>query len=128
MYTRSEGLGLSVLLYAALMLGGLAAVVVPVYLANGPTVLRNANAATGVGDTNRIFTVPLRQRFPVARLDHKPIVDPATLADLSARAERHKPAHSATVHRRRHVQPPRHAYAEVQPQPRPAYPHISAMF
>jgi len=47
-------------------------------------VLQNANAAMGVHHANRLFAVRDRRAFPVTRLEQKPIVDPATLAELSA--------------------------------------------
>ena len=128
---HEEGLGLSVLVYLAAMLGGLAAFVVPVYLANGPTVLQSPDARI---QANRIFNARRYDRhFPVARLEHEAIVDPATLAELSAKAKESKPARSARIHtpRRTHrhrAQPRRNSYAELRRQHRPTYPLNPAMF
>ena len=128
---HKEGLGLSLLVYLAAMLGNLAALVVPVYLANGPTVLQSPDARM---QANRIFNARrYDRRFPVARLEHQAIVDPAMLAELSAKAKDSKHARLARIHtpRRTHwhgAHPRRNSYAELRRQHRPAYPLNPAMY
>lgn len=127
---------MSILVYVAVMLGGLAVFVVPVYLANRPTIIQNSNAKI---QERGIFTARRHDRaFPVARLEHRAIVDPATLAELSAKAkeakhERSTPIHTARRAHRHRARPRKksyaeNSYAEMRRQHRPAFPHIQEIF
>jgi hypothetical protein len=76
-----DSLGLSVLLYVAALLGVLAVVVVPVYLANKSTVQKNPGITAAAGFE------PSRPRvFPLSHLKAPQIVDPAVVAKLNAEA------------------------------------------
>jgi hypothetical protein len=114
-YDDDSGLAGSALIYAAAIGGGLLLFVAPVYLANRPTVY----PSSGVERFDQILPAPNRGYFPLARLEHQPIVDPAVVTALNenARADRNERA-SATQTRRpaERQQPPR--YAESAPQPR----------
>jgi len=130
MNPRDEGLGLSLLLYLAALLCGLAVIVLPVYRANRPTVIENANARMLARSANGIPGIHTsHRRFPVARLKDQPIVDPATVTELNAEARKNEQARVAPVHitrRQPRRPPPENSYASARR--RPAYPHIHAMF
>lgn len=79
-----EGLGLSVLVYAAALLFGLAAIVLPVIYMNGPKVLENPDAASVHA---MLAEGHEGNSFPLAFLHHDPIVDPATVAALNAKVK-----------------------------------------
>jgi hypothetical protein len=120
---EDEGLGISILIYLAAILCVLAAFVVPVFLANGPTVEPNSSAKRTLSllDARRNDN-----SFPVAHLKEKAIVSPALLAALNAKAEKTKPSHDRPVHAVRRRDAPRHApvrrtYADATPQ-RPVGP------
>jgi hypothetical protein len=81
---RDEGLGISVLIYAAALAGALAAIVLPVYLANAPAVYQNSGAKS--------FSEVLAARgeareYPLAKLERPQIVDPAVVTALNAKAQ-----------------------------------------
>jgi hypothetical protein len=134
MNPRDEGLGLSLLVYLAALICGLGVVMLPIYLANRPTVIENANTRMLARSASGILAVrPTDGRFPVARLEHQTIDDPATATELEAAEKKAKPAHAAPVHLARRTsrlrpRPPADSYPAVGARHRPAYPHISAMF
>jgi hypothetical protein len=80
-----EGLLGSVLIYFAAMFALLALFVVPVLWANGPTIKENVgpdyarDLLASRGDDNR---------FPVAKLEHQELVNPARYVELTAKAKR----------------------------------------
>jgi hypothetical protein len=114
--SESEGLGLSVLIYMAAILGALAAIAVPVYIANAPQVYENPKLARSdpllgspiVGDRGPT-------RVPLAMLKHETIVDPAILASVNAKSKAVATAHPATraVAQRSRGTP----VADLQPEP-----------
>jgi hypothetical protein len=110
MRTADEGLGLSVIAYAAIMLAGLALVIGPVIWSNSGTAYENPALSGGTSSSAPLYSgVHGKRTFPVALLKHPTIVDPAVLAKVNEAAEPAKPARaaSAPAHRR---------YAEARPQ------------
>lgn len=115
---EDKDLGVSLLIYMAAILGVLAVIVVPVFLANGPTVEPNSSAKLTLSmlDARRNDS-----SFPVAHLKEKAIVSPALLAALDAKAEKAKPSRDRPAHAARRRDTPRHApvrrsYADAAPQ------------
>lgn len=113
------GLGGSLLIYGAAIIGALLVLVTPVYLANAPTVYQNA----GVESFDQILPGRDRNHIPLARLERQSIVDPAVVAalnekaqDKQARAERAAPSEAAARPAERERRP---RYAEG---PRPQNP------
>lgn len=112
----SEGLGLSVLIYMAAIVGGLALIVGPVYLANkgqvyeNPALVRADPLLNGPIIGERVST-----RIPLALLKHESIIDPKVVAALNAKTKKTEP-HRAThqVAARSRGTP----VAELQPEPR----------
>jgi hypothetical protein len=110
--------GLSLLIYMAAILCTLAVFMVPVFLANGPTVLPNPSAKTA----RSLFAAHRNDSsFPVAHLKEKAIVSPALLAALNAKAEKAKLLRGRAVHAvpRRHEASHalrRRKYADAAPQ------------
>src|SRR5665213_492337 len=105
----SEGLGLSVLIYMAAILGGLALIAGPVYLVNRPQVYENPRLPT-IGPLSSGSA-----RVPLALLKHEPIVDPKIVAALNAKTKKTEP------HRTTHQVAERSRgtpVAELQPEPR----------
>jgi hypothetical protein len=90
MNPSDEGLSGSVLIYVTVLFGVLALFFLPVYYANGPTVLQNSDAES----VHETLAVRASGSFPLAVLKHDDIVDSATLAALNA-----KPKHVAATHR-----------------------------
>ena len=92
---EDKDLGVSLLIYMAAILCTLAVFMVPVFLANGPTVLPNPSAQIA-----RSMLTARRNdsSFPVAHLKEKAIVSPALLAALNAKAEKAKAIRDRTVH------------------------------
>ena len=89
--SQSEGLGLSLLVYAAAIVGVLIAVGLPVYLANAPQVYDNPPLAKADPLLNGpIIGERVSARVPLARLRRETIVDPSVVKKLNAKAE--KPA------------------------------------
>jgi hypothetical protein len=113
MHHKDEGLGLSVAIYALVMLCGLGLCVWPVYWANSPTVYDNPGVtAAGLPGARD------RTEFPLALLHQQQIVSPSMLAELNAKAQKQAPAV-------RHAsRPARRSYAQAQDtdvsEPRPA--------
>jgi len=109
----SEGLGLSLLIYMAAIIGALAVFALPLYWLVQPTVLENLPLARG--DLNGpVIGYRGPTSFPLALL-HKPtIVDPAVVAALNANAAKSSPTKHAS---HRIAQRPRTtSMAEVQPE------------
>jgi hypothetical protein len=109
-----EGLGTSLLVYIGALLCVLGLIVVPVYYANQPTVIDNADSAT-VHES----LVARSDSFPLAVLQHEDIVTPATLASLNA-----KPQHAAAAPRRTARAHTENSMARLTPEqpPRPFFP------
>lgn len=95
--SESEGLGLSLLVYMAAILGALAVLAVPVYFIIKPEVYANPTLARSDLLGGPIVGSRLDTPFPLARLEHAIIVDPAMVAGLNARTKKSKsePAHRA---------------------------------
>jgi hypothetical protein len=80
-----EGLLVSVLIYLVAAFAALALVVVPVLWANGPTIREN------VGPNYAGKLLALRRsdnKFPVAKLEHQELINPARNVELLARAKK----------------------------------------
>jgi hypothetical protein len=95
-----KDLGLAVLIYIAALLCGIAVFIVPVLIANGPTVIANPTAQHAIA-----HMAALRKSdgpYPVARLHRDDIVDPAKIAALNAKIAKAEHArHSAAAYQRR---------------------------
>jgi hypothetical protein len=136
---EDRDLGLSVLIYVAALACGIAIFVVPVLLANGPTVIRNPGAQNAVAQM--VAARRSGDRYPVARLKQDEVVDPSTVAALSAkvkRAERER-RRAAAAHRsarrlqhaRRRAAPLRARRAQIGrslADARPVGPHTPGPF
>jgi hypothetical protein len=119
MRSESEGLGLSLLLYAAAIAGVLTAVALPVYIANAPRVYDNPPLANADPLLNGpIIGKRVSTRVPLARLHHKTIVDPAVIATLNANVEKPEPVHHTV--RRTADRAARTPVAELQAEPKHA--------
>lgn len=115
--SESEGLGLSVLIYMGAILGALALLALPVYLANRPQVYDNPTLPP-LAQTDPLLNGPIvgkrvSTRVPLALLKRETIVDPKLVAALNARAEKAPVRHVATVRHARGT-----PVAELQPEPR----------
>jgi hypothetical protein len=81
----NEGLLLSLLIYASAVLGVLTLVMLPVYYATRPTVIRNVSA-------ERVHEILATRRpdgsFPVARLREPDFVGATAVAELNARSKK----------------------------------------
>jgi hypothetical protein len=88
---RDEGLGLSVLVYAGVMVTGLALLVTPVLWAMGPTEYSNPQLPKYDITSSRSLTHQQKQ-IPLARLKREEIVSASMLAAINA-----KPAKSERV-------------------------------
>ena len=119
---EDKDLGLSLLIYMVAILCTLAVFVVPVVLANGPTVLPNPRGKAARSMLAAHLAAHLNESsFPVAHLKEKDIVSPALLAALNAKAEKAKAIRDRTVHAvpRRHEAshaPQWRTYADAAPQ------------
>ena len=108
MSPNDKDIALSLLIYLTAMVCGLAVVVVPIYLANQPLVIANADAGGREGPA--IFPLRSSQRvFPVAQLKDETIVPAAEVAESNAAAKAAERAHAAPVHLARGGQAPRRA-------------------
>jgi len=117
--SESEGLGLSLLIYAAAIAGVLTAVALPVYIANAPRVYDNPPLANADPLLNGpIIGERVSNRVPLGHLQRKTIVDPAVVAALNAKAERPKPVHHAV--RRNEDRATRTPVAELRAEPKHA--------
>jgi hypothetical protein len=126
--SEAKDLAVSVLIYMVAILFGLSLFVVPIYLLSRPTVVENA----GVPALARAVQRTARSghaNFPVARLKRETIVNPATLAELNAKAKQSDDVHARVRGTSRAPRRPDHAYAEVAPASRrPAYPNFSTRY
>jgi hypothetical protein len=113
-----EGLGLSVLVYMAAIVGGLALIAVPVYFANGPRVYDNPPLARASPLLNGpVIGQRETARTPLAVLKHQTIVDPKFVAALNAKVkqpEQRRISASRQVAQRPH----RQSVAELPVEPR----------
>ncbi len=91
--SESEGLGLSVLIYASAIFGTLAVVAVPIYLAVKPQVYENPPLVRADPLLNGpIVGYRVSTRVPLAILKRETILDPKIVAALNAKVrnvERH---------------------------------------
>lgn len=120
MYPRNDGLGLSLLIYLAAMLCGLAVLAVPFYFAARPTVIKNANVQRFERREDRAAY----SRFHFLRLKERTIVTPAELAQVDAQEQRVKEAEhkqAAPVRMAQRISPPPPPRALTRPPP----PHNS---
>lgn len=95
--SASEGLGFSVAIYVAAVACVFVLIAVPVYWANGPTVYDNPTLArSGPLMNGPIVGRQVSSAVPLVMLKRQTIVDPAILAGLNAKAEKHaaKPRHA----------------------------------
>ena len=124
--SEAKDLAVSVLIYLGAILFGLALFVVPIYLASRPTVVDNAAEPALVKSVDRTLTTRSGdQRFPVAHIKRQTIVNPATLTELNAEAEKNDKSTRIRVRSYR----PSPARAEAAPaSQRPSYPNFSARF
>jgi hypothetical protein len=107
MNNSDEGLGLSVAVYAFALLCGLGLVVLPVYWANSARVYENPGVAAV---PNGPAYASRHSEFPLAKLQSKPIVSAAMLAEFNAKAKKDdKPV-------RRASRPAHRSYAQAQVQ------------
>ncbi len=81
---RDEGLGLSVLVYAGVMVTGLALLVTPVLWAMGPTEYSNPQLPKYDITSSRPLAHQQKQ-IPLARLKREEIVNPTMLAAINAK-------------------------------------------
>jgi hypothetical protein len=94
--SESEGLGLSLLIYAGAILGALALVALPVYFTNRPQVYANPLLARADPLLNGpIVGNRISARVPLARLKKETIVDPAIVAALNEKTKKAAPVHSS---------------------------------
>src|SRR5690348_10599516 len=105
-----EGMGLSVVVYAIVMVCGLALFVLPVIWANGARVYDNPGVAATRSPGGPAYASHAAQ-FPLANLKEEQIVSPAMLAELNANAKKEKPV------RRAATKPSHRSYAQAQEEP-----------
>jgi hypothetical protein len=127
--SEAKDLAVSVLIYMAAIAFGLSLFLVPIYLASRPTVLQNAGAASAAQTVDRaLVTRSGRKLFPVANLKHETIVNPATIAELNAKAKENDDDSPRGRHRAYARPEPKSSYAEGAPaRQRPAYPNFSTL-
>lgn len=117
--SESEGLGLSLLIYVAAIVGVLATVALPVYIANAPRVYDNPPLANADPLLNGpIIGKRVSTRVPLARLHRRIIVDPAVVAALNAKIIKSEPVRHAV--RRNEDRARRTPVAELRAEPRHA--------
>lgn len=139
MNPRNDGLGLSLLIYLTAMLCGLSVVALPLYFAMRPTVIENANAHM-LKERDTLIVGASQKPFPLLRLKQPPVVDPATVAKMNAKATKKvehakvRPRHATPVHvasdsfRQRPRPAPADAYAEARTPHRRMFVNNPAMF
>jgi hypothetical protein len=92
--SESEGLGLSLLIYAGAILGVLALAALPVYIINRPQVYEIPPLAHADPLLNGpIVGSNVSTRFLLARIKRETIVDPAIVAALNEKARKAAPVH-----------------------------------
>ncbi len=116
---RGEGLGLSIVVYAALMVGGLALFVAPVVWAYGPTEYPNPDLPKYDITSSRPISDQHRAR-PLAYLKRDDIIDQKTIAALNAKPD--KPAREQTASTSRAA---RTAFAQAPEHDEPERPRRS---
>jgi hypothetical protein len=104
---RDEGLGLSVLVYAGVMVAALAVLVTPVLWASGPTEYPNPQLPKYDITSSRPLAHQQKQ-VPLARLKREEIVDAKMLAAINT-----KPAKSVREARERPSRAARTAFAQA---------------
>jgi hypothetical protein len=109
MRTADEGLGLSMIAYAAILLAGLALVAGPVIWSNSGTAYENPALSGGSPSASLYSRVHNERTFPVALLKPRTIVDPAILAKVNEASEPAKPVRAAST-------PAHRRYAEARQQ------------
>ncbi len=86
--TSSQGLGLSLAIYLAVLFGGLTLVVWPIYYANSPTVIENtAQPMQSSPLAKPLYADRRGEAFPLALLKKPDIVDAQSLAALNSYAK-----------------------------------------
>ncbi|MEJ2375891.1 MAG: hypothetical protein P8Y53_05375 [Pseudolabrys sp.] len=130
-------MAISALIYIGAIVFGLSIVVVPVYLANRPTVVPNPSARILEQTADRALSSRVnKKQFPVAHLKSEPIVNPETVEELNAKAEAKADAREAETHHRarRRSYGTHRVYEHRRAQPsyvdraRPTFPFIRKVF
>ena len=88
---NDQGMGLSLAVYAAAMLGGLALFILPVLWATGTTVYENPGVKAAGLPGGPVYASH-RGQFPLAILKHQQIVDQTALNELNAKSGQKTPA------------------------------------
>jgi hypothetical protein len=127
--SEAKDLAVSVLIYMVAIVFGLSLFVVPLYLATRPTVVENAGASAATQTVDRaLVDRSSRKRFPVANLKHETIVNPATIAELNAKAKDSDDDRPRTRYGDYARPQPRHSYADGAPvRQRSVYPNFSTL-
>lgn len=110
----TEGLGLSLAVYVAAIVGVFAVIMMPIYLANRPVVFENPPLAAANPLMNGPIVGYRATTIPVALLKKEPIVDPATLAALNAKSKKQASPNRPT--QRVAARPAGTPVAELQPE------------
>jgi hypothetical protein len=118
-----QGLGISLLIYAVAIVCAFALFVLPVYWANAPAVYENSGQQHF---TQMLEARAARGHYPLARLKHQQIVDPALVAEMNAKAKAKRVQREATGDARRATtRRPAHKredYADARPAQSRAQP------
>lgn len=113
---ETEGLGLSLVIYMAAILGGLALIATPIYFANSPKVYDNPPLVRADPLLNGpVIGQRVTARTPLAVLKHQTFVDPNFVAALNAKMkqpEQRRVSHQVAQ------RPRRQAVAELPDEPR----------
>ena len=118
----SEGLGLSLFVYMAAILGTVAILAIPVYFVTKPDVYANPALAQSDPLRGPIVGAQLDAPFPLARLERAKLAEPTTTAGLSARVKKAEPEHRVTHRVARRPAVVGTPVAELQPErKRPAF-------
>lgn len=113
--SETDGLGLSVLIYVTAILGGLAVMALPVYMAVKPTVYDNPPLVRADPLLNGpVIGSREVARAPLAVLKHRTIVDPKVVAALNAKIKQPESRRAAPQVAQRES---RQRVAEVRQQP-----------
>jgi len=110
-----DGLGLSVAIYMAAIVGTMGVLAVPIYMAVAPQVYANPRLEPPDPLLNGpIVGKRVSTPVPLALLKHPVLADPAVVAELNARTKQAKPArHDVATHQRPRREPAA-AVAEVR--------------
>jgi hypothetical protein len=110
---KSQGLGGSLLLYLAALLGGLMLFALPVFFISGGTTLENPGLAAYVPPPGALLIrKPDPNAMQLSLLKHDNLIDAGQLAAISAKTKKADRPRRTFVHSE-----PRERYA-AQPQPR----------